>query len=379
MKQLTCEMCGNTDLIKQDGVYVCQSCGAKYSIEEAKKMMVEGTVDVTGSTVKVDISDELSNLYQLARRAKSNNNVAQAAKYYDMILVKEPTSWEAVFYSVYYHALNCKIIQIKSSVNSIKNSLDSVFTLIACHLKDEGEKKAATIQVALSSIAATDVFFAGAKSAHDSSLESFKKYHNHDIYCKAVHEFIDRTYACMMLLMHLETKLRTHYPEDEKIKGVALAALEKATTLVFEFYKALDSAYGMTPEVFEPAESLCDLPVKLIQEHYKPNYTNPFETIQKPEVKPEAPSGGCYVATAVYGSYDCPQVWTLRRFRDYTLAETWYGRAFIRTYYAISPTLVKWFGHTEWFKKMWKGKLDRIVANLKANGVEDTPYKDKQW
>ena len=45
--------------------------------------------------------------------------------------------------------------------------------------------------------------------------------------------------------------------------------------------------------------------------------------------------GGCYVATAVYGSYDCPQVWTLRRYRDYTLAETWHGRAFIRTYYAI--------------------------------------------
>ena len=90
-------------------------------------------------------------------------------------------------------------------------------------------------------------------------------------------------------------------------------------------------------------------------------------------------TSGCYVATAVYGSYDCPQVWTLRRFRDDTLAETWYGRAFIRTYYAISPTLVKWFGHTDWFKKMWKGKLDRMVANLNANGVEDTPYKDKQW
>lgn len=88
---------------------------------------------------------------------------------------------------------------------------------------------------------------------------------------------------------------------------------------------------------------------------------------------------GCYVATAVYGSYDCPQVWTLRRFRDYQLAETWYGRAFIRTYYAISPTLVKWFGHTEWFKKMWKGKLDRMVANLNAEGVEDTPYEDKVW
>ena len=90
-------------------------------------------------------------------------------------------------------------------------------------------------------------------------------------------------------------------------------------------------------------------------------------------------SGGCYVATAVYGSYDCPQVWTLRRYRDYTLAETWHGRVFIKTYYAISPTLVKWFGHTGWFKKMWQGTLDRMVAKLQANGVESTPYEDKNW
>ena len=90
-------------------------------------------------------------------------------------------------------------------------------------------------------------------------------------------------------------------------------------------------------------------------------------------------TGGCYVATAVYGSYDCPQVWTLRRFRDYTLAETWYGRAFIKAYYAVSPTLVKWFGHTKWFKRMWKGKLDSMVAKLNAEGVEDTPYQDKTW
>lgn len=88
---------------------------------------------------------------------------------------------------------------------------------------------------------------------------------------------------------------------------------------------------------------------------------------------------GCYVATAVYGSYDCPEVWTLRRYRDNTLAETWYGRAFIKIYYAISPTLVKWFGHTNWFKKIWKGKLDRMVTVLQAEGVESTPYEDRSW
>ena len=90
-------------------------------------------------------------------------------------------------------------------------------------------------------------------------------------------------------------------------------------------------------------------------------------------------SGCCYVATAVYGSYDCPEVWTLRRFRDDSLAETWYGRAFVRTYYAISPTIVKWFGHTEWFNKMWRGVLNRMVKKLQNKGFESTPYEDKNW
>lgn len=88
---------------------------------------------------------------------------------------------------------------------------------------------------------------------------------------------------------------------------------------------------------------------------------------------------GCYVATCVYGSYDCPQVWTLRRFRDNALVPTWYGRAFIRTYYAVSPTLVKWFGNTAWFKKLWRGKLDSLVRVLQSKGVEDTPYTDMTW
>ncbi len=88
-------------------------------------------------------------------------------------------------------------------------------------------------------------------------------------------------------------------------------------------------------------------------------------------------SGGCYIATAVYGSYDCPQVWTLRRFRDMTLAESWYGRLFIRTYYALSPHLVKWFGDKPWFQRLWKTRLDTFVGKLQQKGFDDTPYQDK--
>ncbi len=90
-------------------------------------------------------------------------------------------------------------------------------------------------------------------------------------------------------------------------------------------------------------------------------------------------NGGCYVATAVYGSYNCPQVWTLRRYRDNTLSETWLGRMFIALYYAISPSLVRWFGKTQWFRNMWKPKLDKMVERLNREGVADTPYRDRQW
>ena len=90
-------------------------------------------------------------------------------------------------------------------------------------------------------------------------------------------------------------------------------------------------------------------------------------------------SGGCYVATAVYGSYDCPQVWVLRRYRDDILSATWGGRLFIRAYYATSPTLVRLFGKKAWFQSLWRGRLDQMVLRLKNRGLEDTPYQDKPW
>ena len=100
-----------------------------------------------------------------------------------------------------------------------------------------------------------------------------------------------------------------------------------------------------------------------------------------PQIQQSEPAkkSGCYVATAVYGSYDCPEVWTLRRFRDYSLATTFFGRLFIMLYYAISPTLVKWFGNTKWFKKIWKAILDKMVEKLQRNGFENTPYQDRNY
>lgn len=97
MKQLRCEMCGSSDLIKQDGVFVCQSCGCKYSVEEARKMMVEGVVEVTG-TVKVDSSDRIDNMLINAKRAFSDRKFAEAEKLFGLVLNEDPENATAILY-----------------------------------------------------------------------------------------------------------------------------------------------------------------------------------------------------------------------------------------------------------------------------------------
>ena len=351
MKKLTCEMCGSTDLMKDGGVFVCQSCGCKYSVEEARKMMIEGTVDVSGSTVKIDTSSELANLYQIARRAKDDNNGENAAKYYDMIMVKDPTSWEASFYVVYFRAMECKIAQIQSAAISVSNCIDTVLKLIKDNVSDKAEQKKAYSEVASRVMIIASMLFNGAKNHYDG-IDTQIRYNY-------LQEWLNNAFASMNCVYVLGDNLDAFFSADAEANRLAVAAWKQGITWHQSLIGNLADKEGNRNTVNSYSSKI---------KKYDASFTAPQES-----------TGGCYVATAVYGSYDCPQVWTLRRFRDFTLAETWYGRAFIRTYYAISPTLVKWFGHTEWFKKLWKGTLDRMVANLHAEGVEDTPYEDKAW
>lgn len=278
MKQIKCDMCGSSDLIKQDGVFVCQSCGIKYSAEEAKKMMVEieGTVEVTG-TVKVDSTDEIENLLIRAQQFEEENQLHRALEYYNKILDIDAN----------HPIVKDKIIELSvfyiGSVRVSKDTIEKIDSMMANNLKLNAVKYVREV---------SGLGLADAKAW----VENYKS-------------------------------VDLHHPQ---IIGNSTASTSSTNS-----------------------NSTGDNTIK--------------------------PNGGCYIATCVYGSYDCPQVWTLRRYRDDTLGATWYGRLFIRVYYAISPTLVKWFGKTKWFKKIWQGRLDKIVAKLNAAGVEDTPYQDKEW
>lgn len=94
MKRLVCEMCGSADVLKHEGLFVCQVCGCKYTLEEARKMMVEGTVEVTG-TVTIDQSETVGNYRALLDNAINSGNNQQAELYCNKIIEIDPSNWYA--------------------------------------------------------------------------------------------------------------------------------------------------------------------------------------------------------------------------------------------------------------------------------------------
>lgn len=132
-------------------------------------------------------------------------------------------------------------------------------------------------------------------------------------------------------------------------------------------YDYLKKAMNLGYDISE--EEIKDIVDKISSEHT-------LNKIATNEGNGNKTSDGCYVATCVYGSYDCPEVWTLRRYRDYTLKENIFGRIFVRLYYSVSPTAVKLFGKYKWFHNLFKKPLDKFVVNLQEKGFKNTPYND---
>ena len=132
MKRLVCEMCGSNELLKQDDRYICQSCGTNYTTEEAKKLLIEvsGSVDVSGSTVKVDNSSFVQKSLENARRAKSKEDWEECEKYYNMVEQHDPQNIEAIFYSSYGKAKMAMVesdrFKREQKVNVLKKSISVI-------------------------------------------------------------------------------------------------------------------------------------------------------------------------------------------------------------------------------------------------------------
>ncbi len=150
MKQLTCEMCGSTDIVKQEGIFVCQICGTKYSVEEAKKMMVEGIVEVTG-TVKVDSTEKIKNYFEMAESAYKADNKSEAEAYCNRIIEIDPQNYKAWFIKGKVAGWQSSIAnqRINESVQCFSKAIDYAPTDKKEDIKSEAAKEASNLFISL--------------------------------------------------------------------------------------------------------------------------------------------------------------------------------------------------------------------------------------
>ena len=135
MKKIKCEMCDSFNFVKEEGLFVCQDCGMKYTLEDAKKLMVEVEGDNTTTKVEpkpnvvqtpvsqvldqpvVNVDTYLKN----AHRALEIGDYAEAEKYFNKAEELNPDCLEAVFYSSYSKA---KASLFKSPITIRQNEFE---------------------------------------------------------------------------------------------------------------------------------------------------------------------------------------------------------------------------------------------------------------
>lgn len=119
MKAMQCELCGGTNIIKDGDFFVCQSCGMKYTLETAKKMMVEGVVQVEGE-VSIKNDTAIRNNLELAQSSLMAANFEKAEKYADDVIALDQRNADAWF------------IKAKSALGQTSIANDRVFEMMVC-------------------------------------------------------------------------------------------------------------------------------------------------------------------------------------------------------------------------------------------------------
>lgn len=77
------------------------------------------------------------------------------------------------------------------------------------------------------------------------------------------------------------------------------------------------------------------------------------------------PTGGCFIATAAYGTEMAPEVQTLRKFRDEDMLTNPIGTALVHGYYFVSPPIADYIRNKENLKSAVRTALKPIIFTVK--------------
>lgn len=83
MKKFACPICDQSNLVKENDLFVCQGCGTKYSVEEVKRVLFETESTYEAPVIPVTaLTSQPNEERVLARSVSSTNSIAEWKKKY---------------------------------------------------------------------------------------------------------------------------------------------------------------------------------------------------------------------------------------------------------------------------------------------------------
>lgn len=178
-------------------------------------------------------------------------------------------------------------------------------------------------------------------------------------YAKSISEF-EEALKCsplpdleLVICYNLAISIQKHY----RVSPTDLLTFEvdedeaKQTARIIELCDRVISSYH---RYFKSGQIVTDLPVK--------HFYQQAETLKlrTQSLQPKK-KGGCFIATAVYGSDRAPQVELLRFFRDTQLLQSGLGRTAVNFYYREAPPIADVVSSSPILTKSLRFILDIIV------------------
>ena len=359
--QAKCTNCGaNIEVDPQNEAGICPYCNTAYITQKA--IVNYNTTIINHNTIQAEnvniVGGNFDNLMKLAEEAWEGANYADAYEKFSKALEINPDDEYALLYKSLCAGWT------DSNFRIIQNAFYKVFGNV--DFKTDSDFKAKLLNHF--SCELFEFLNAYTNVTHQLYNPDYPNTAN----IENVWERLGNVIVLLNMIIDFQKKIKDQSDVYKKNYLVFLKSLVgNYQTICGKWHYNTYAGFGIADikKVYHPdKEHYEKLQEEIIAEikKYDPNY-------QPPEKE------GCYIATSVYGSYDCSPVWVLRRYRDEKLGQTFFGKIFIKFYYTISPTLVKWFGNRKWFQNFWKKRLNNFVEKLKSKGFEDTPYQDKNW
>ena len=395
-----CPNCGgtlNVDLEKDAAI--CQYCGSPFIVQKAvdnynttinnQTINNSGTINVENVHIHNDDGVEVNNLFTLGVQAMHGGNASEGFMYFSKVLEKDIDNGAAILFKGICAAFLSQIVVASCLIrlNEMNVAFDRVFSSKEIYSK-------------LTQNDINDAYSQALNAIHSIAALALNNYRPGYRQMNNINMLWTSLEQCYVALTVLGSHITVAFPDepDENQKAIIKATAEMTSALLGQLLEkrqySVDwgprSGIGQINTVEHPQH---DYYVKVKKEfdEQATQMVAGFQPIKIEKVKSNSnntknafsnmvksnSNNGCYIATCVYGSYDCPQVWILRRYRDYYLDEHWWGKLFISIYYAISPKVVAIFGKTKWFNKVFKLFLDKKINSLTKKGYKDTIYKDK--